>query len=197
MPRHGRLYVPLDANFFEDEKILDAGERAGWLYLAMCCRAKQLGTDGYLTERQIARLQLPDWRARLDRLLEAGAVWRVDPVDNPPGTAGERRSPGRGVVSAGSVGGVRYWIVSWPKWNEPIKTVEDRRRSDRERKAAGRPDSSRIPAGIRLESGSQRREEKRREPGPAGTPVENCPHGAGSTDRCALCRRETLTVVQS
>lgn len=48
-----RIYVPLDVNFFDDDKVMQAGEAAGWLYLRMCTRAKLLDSDGVMTERQV------------------------------------------------------------------------------------------------------------------------------------------------
>lgn len=145
--------MPLDANFLDDEKILNAGERAGWLYVAMLCRAKQLSTDGYLTERQIARLHVSGWRDRLDALVSEQAVWKTEDG--------------------------RYWITGWPKWNEPMSQVEERRKKDRERKAADRGHGSAgNPAGIRADSSPKRREEKRKDIRPPGQPVDNCPHDA-------------------
>lgn len=122
MPRPGRLFVPLDVNFLDDEKVLEAGERAAWLYIAMLCRCKQLGTDGYLTERQISRLHVDQWRPRLARLVEVHLVWLVEDG--------------------------RYWITGWLKNNEQAAKIEERRRKDRERKQG----SARIPDGIEPDS---------------------------------------------
>jgi hypothetical protein len=65
MPRQPkRLYVPLDVAFFDDEKILRAGEKAAYLYLAIITKAKQLDTDGVLTKGQIAKIGIDTHRRR-------------------------------------------------------------------------------------------------------------------------------------
>jgi hypothetical protein len=75
MPRRrGGLWLPLDVNFMEDDRIVAVGERAAWLYLAMCLASKRLGTDGMLTARQVDRLHVPNWRARLVLLVRVELV---------------------------------------------------------------------------------------------------------------------------
>ena len=106
-----RLYLPLDVMFFDDEKIARVGERPAWLYLAMCCKAKQLGTGGYLTEQQVAKLAVPGWKARVRPLLAERLVTHADG---------------------------RYFIPAWANWNDTAEQVADRRRKDRERKMSAR-----------------------------------------------------------
>lgn len=77
-PRPGYLYLPVDVEFMEDDKIAEAGEAAGWLYLALCLRSKQLASDGYLTARQVERLPVTDTRPRLEALLAVGLVEAVE-----------------------------------------------------------------------------------------------------------------------
>jgi hypothetical protein len=121
-----RLYLPLDVMFHDDEKIIAVGERAAWLYLAMCCKAKQLGTGGYLTEQQVAKLAVPGWKTRLRPLLAERLVTFADD---------------------------RYFIPAWANWNETTAQVAQRRRRDRERKAGNGHISSRngdtFPRGTR------------------------------------------------
>lgn len=103
-----RIYVPLDVTFFDDEKVLAAGEAAAWLYLAMCAKAKALDSDGVLTELQVARLGITGWRKRLDRLIDVGLV--EDAM------------------------GTHYGITGWLKWNESAQARAERRAKDRDRK---------------------------------------------------------------
>lgn len=103
-----RIYVPLDVTFFDDERILTAGEAAGWLYLAMCAKAKAIDSDGVLTELQVARLGVTGWRRRLGRLIESGLVEEAM--------------------------GTHYGITGWLKWNESAASRADRRQRDRDRK---------------------------------------------------------------
>ena len=103
-----RIYVPLDSNFFDDDKVLAAGEQATYLFLAMMARAKQLDTDGVLTVQQVERLQVKGWRRRIERLVDVGLV------EEAPGC---------------------YGIAGWLKWNESREARAARLAAERRRKA--------------------------------------------------------------
>ena len=106
-----RIYVPLDANFFDDDKIIEAGEAAGWLFLNMMAKAKQLDSDGLLTRPQIERLAVRGWQKRLDALVKVHAV--------------EETMPGV------------YVITKWLDWNESKAARSARLEADRDRKKRG------------------------------------------------------------
>lgn len=97
-----RIYVPLDAAFFDDDKVVEAGEAAGWLYLNMVCRVKQLDSDGVLTRPQISRLSVTGWQKRLARLVEVGLVRESDEG---------------------------FAISAWLKWHEPSAVRSARARA--------------------------------------------------------------------
>ena len=103
-----RIYVPLDVTFFDDVKVVDAGEAAAWLYLNMMVKAKQLDSDGLMSEAQIERLRIRGWRRRLDALVAVGLVAQTLP-------------------------GV-YVIVGWLNWNESRDARAARLKADRDRK---------------------------------------------------------------
>ena len=111
--KSARVYLPLDVSFMDDEKIIRAGEQAGWLYLAMALRCKALGLDGLLSDVQIARLHVPDWNNRLEALMREKAV--------------VARKTG-------------YFMPAYLKWNESTTEKADRLERDRKRKvkAAGK-----------------------------------------------------------
>lgn len=111
MARVARLYVPLDASFPDDDKIVDAGERAGWLYIHMLCKCKAIDTDGVLTRAQIAKLGVPGWQPRLAALVDVGAV--VESTDTPGA----------------------YQIPAWLSWNKSREQRAADRAKDRSRKA--------------------------------------------------------------
>lgn len=115
MPRQPkRLYVPLDVAFFDDEKILRAGEKAAYLYLAMITKAKQLDTDGVLTKGQIAKIGIDTPRGtdtRLKALIAAELVIEL-PMQRDT-----------------------YAIAAWDRWNETAEDRARRLKEDRERKA--------------------------------------------------------------
>lgn len=109
MGRRGRLYLPLDVTFFDDDRIIAAGDGPCLLYLAMGLRSKSLATDGRLSEGQITRLGRPKWKAELKRLLEVEAVLFDEEMN-------------------------AYFIAAWFSHNDPISVIEAKRAADRERK---------------------------------------------------------------
>jgi hypothetical protein len=126
------VYLPLDIEFFDNERVLTAGEKAGWLYLAMCCRSKRLLSDGLLTPQQIDRLHIPGWRTRLAKLVETGLVVGTDDG--------------------------RYLILGWLERNLSAEQVEQHRAKDRVRKDSARiPDG--IQPDPREVEGKRREEE--------------------------------------
>ena len=107
-----RVYVPLDAGFFDDNRVIEAGEAAGWLLLSMFCRVKLLDTDGVLSSQQMSRLGVPGWRRRLARLIAVGLV-----LESPAGSG-------------------TYVIRSWTKWNDTQAERAEKQEADRKRKGA-------------------------------------------------------------
>ena len=106
--KSARIYLPLDVSFMDDDKIIRAGEQAGWLYLAMALKCKALGVDGVLSDVQIARLHVPDWHDRLEVLIREKAV-----VERKTG----------------------YFLPAYLSWNESTKEKAARLERDRKRKA--------------------------------------------------------------
>jgi hypothetical protein len=119
MPRRkGGLFLPLDVNFMEDEKVIRAGEAAGWLYLAMCLACKRLLNDGILDRKQIERLHVRGWRQRLDTLVENELVMVWDDT--------------------------RYAVVAWLKHNDSSGEIDAARNKDAAHKRAVREARQRI-----------------------------------------------------
>lgn len=112
MGRRARLFVPVEVNFLDDDRIIAAGDGPTLLYLAMLLRTKALGTDGRLSEAQVSRLGRPRWKKELDRLLEVEAVLHDKELNS-------------------------YFIAAWFGHNEPVSMIEARRAADRERKRKG------------------------------------------------------------
>lgn len=140
MGRKPKLYVPLVVGFFDDDRIIAAGDGPTLLYLAMLLRAKMLGSDGRLSEAQISRLNRPKWRNELRRLAEVEAVIWDEQAEE-------------------------WFIASWFSHNDAISAIEARRAADRARKQ----NSGRIPDGIQSDGGriplSRKKEEGREEEG--------------------------------
>lgn len=110
MGRRGRLFLPLDVTFFDDDRIIAVGDGAALLYLAMCLRVKSLGTDGRLSEGQISRLGRARWKTELKRLAAVEAVlWDAETLT--------------------------WYVAAWFGHNEAVSEIEKRRAADRKRKA--------------------------------------------------------------
>lgn len=107
------LWVRLDASYYLDAAILEAGEAAEVLYLRALGLAKTVLTDGLLTRPQLATLGLDNLDARASRLVEVG-LWLP--------------------VKTG------WQIRSWLRWNSSAKRVEEiREKRKRSGRLGGRP----------------------------------------------------------
>lgn len=135
MPRRkGGLWLPLDVNFMEDDRIVAVGEKPAWLYLAMCLASKRLGTDGLLTARQVDRLHVSSWRARLTPLVNVELV--------------------------ADFGEDLWGIHAWLRHNDPQVKVEEIRAKDRDRKKNSPPSGIRTES-VPSRDVEKSREEKR------------------------------------
>lgn len=106
-----RLYIPLDARFFDDDKILKAGERAAWLFLAILTTIKLDNSDGVISHRKIVRLGIQGYPQRLQKLQTVGLIMEMesDELDE-----------------------ITYLVPSWSRWNLLSYEVEARREMGRE-----------------------------------------------------------------
>lgn len=76
-------FVALSATFMDDPAVVEAGERAAWLFLAMMLDCRLQRTDGVVPAHRLDRLGVPAWRPRLAKLVDVGLVekdgtdWRL------------------------------------------------------------------------------------------------------------------------
>lgn len=117
-----KQFLPLDLEFMNDDKIINAGIPAAWLFLAMLLQIKKLGTDGTITSPQMARLHVDKWPKHLETLIREQLV--LDISDDPD----TRKT---------------LWIPSWHKWN--LSKAERAEISDKARKAAKKRWSGNAP----------------------------------------------------
>lgn len=103
------MFLPLVVGFLDDDRIAVAGDGPTLLYLAMCLKAKAIGSDGRLTEVQISRLNRPKWKRELATLADLELVLFDD-------------------------GDGRWFIAGWFGHNDAISQIEERRAADRNRK---------------------------------------------------------------
>lgn len=91
-----RLYVPLDARFMDDDRVIRAGERAAFLYVAILCAVKLDDADGTITLRKIHRLHVDNCKPRLEKLLAEGLLLDITGPESDE---------------------VTYLVAGWGKWN--------------------------------------------------------------------------------
>lgn len=72
------LHVPLDVNYSDDLKMIEAGEKAELLYIRALCMAKRMLSDGFIADNQLKRLGLSGHKQRAQRLVDTGLWLRVD-----------------------------------------------------------------------------------------------------------------------
>lgn len=102
------LYVKLDAHYYHDPKILEAGPDAELLYIRALCFAKSILTDGIITHEQLEFLGFSDVQERAETLVQVGLFCRSQHG---------------------------YQIAAWLKHNRTAKDVE---RIRRKRQHAGK-----------------------------------------------------------
>ena len=71
-------FICMSAGFPDDKKVIDAGEKAAWLYVVMACESRTRRTDGTLPRHLMPRLGVPGWQSRVARLIDVGLVERTD-----------------------------------------------------------------------------------------------------------------------
>lgn len=158
MGRKPKLFLPLTVTFFDDDRIIAAGDGPTLLYLAMALRCKAMGSDGRITEQQIARLNRPRWRRELDRLAEVRAVLFDESTSE-------------------------WFIAAWFGHNEAMESIDARRAADRDRKK----NSARIPDGFPPDSGSQGKGRERKGRNPDRNPTHRfADDGSGTCTTCSL-----------
>jgi len=129
------MYVPLDVNFPDDEKIEAAGLDGAGLYAMALCVAKRVLTDGRLSRVKLRKLGGTD--QLVDRLVTIG-LFEVREGDDES-----------------------VWVSAWLEHNPSAADIEKQRQADAKRKRLSRPkrpagqptDSKRTPPGIRPVSG--------------------------------------------
>jgi len=107
------MYVPLDVNFPDDPKIMDAPLPVVAIYVMALCVAKRLPTDGVLTEGHLRRLGADD---DIISALYASDLVRPD-VSGRPG---------------------HVQITAWLVHNESQAEIAAKRQTDAQRKRAAR-----------------------------------------------------------
>lgn len=126
--RRNGPYAPLGTNYYLDDAIIEAGERAEVLFCRSLAFCAGTNSDGYITTAQVKRIAigLGGLDQRIATLVGIG-LWTKDD------------------------GG--YQIRGWLKWNKSADDLGRVKAKDRERKTAKKDlDSERIPDGTEPDS---------------------------------------------
>jgi hypothetical protein len=115
-------FAPLSANYYDDDAVIAAGEKAEVLFIRGLAFAARKPTDGFISDLQLTTFRLAGVKQRAQRLCEVGLWERVD--DDLLGT------------------GCGYRIVAWLKHNRSRSEIEEKQRKDADRMARGRRQAS-------------------------------------------------------
>lgn len=110
--RRNGSFTPLSAQYYKDDAIAEAGERAELLYVRGLAFGAEILQDGYISHTQLERFPgvgMKDAQKRAIALCEVD-LWIPD-----------------------DRGG--YTIRSWSKWNQLMSEIKDKQAADAARKA--------------------------------------------------------------
>lgn len=113
-PKNLGPYAPLSATYYNDDAVLEAGEKAEVLWTRGLAFLSSSNSDGFITDRQVTAvigIGMRDAPKRAATLVRVGLWERVD-------------------------GG--YHVRSWLKWNRSAEELGRARKQDRDRKARQR-----------------------------------------------------------
>lgn len=111
------LFVPLDVNYAEDDKIIDAGPMAELLYVRALAFAKRARSDGYIAASQLSTVaaRIPRYRVHAERAVEVG-LWERNGTGLYIRAWLKRNPPVEDETAAGVEGAHRRWHL---KRNQP------------------------------------------------------------------------------
>lgn len=115
--RRNGSFAPLSANYYDDDAVIAAGERAEVLFTRGLAFAARKPADGFISDLQLTTFRLAGVKARAQRLCEVGLWERVE--NDLLGT------------------GTGYRITAWLKHNASRAEIEEKQRKDAERKRGG------------------------------------------------------------
>ena len=112
--RRNGSFAPLSANYYDDDAVIAAGEKAEVLFTRGLAFAARKPCDGFISDLHLTTFRLSGVKARAQRLVEVHLWERVE--DDLLGT------------------GSGYRIRSWLKHNASKAEIEEKQRKDAERK---------------------------------------------------------------
>ncbi len=162
----GRLWHPLDVEFWDDPDTLAVGESGAVLFLRLIAYAKKHQTNGYVPMAYVKRIGGRRWQSKMEPIVCQGWATLTD----------ETAPDGCHVVAALSdiCGSKWCHVVAFLAWNDSNEDVEQRREIAREKKRKQRAASADVPQGQTTAVPTRRVEvetETETEPTPKGVGV--------------------------
>lgn len=166
----GEIYAQVSCDYYDNAKMIAAGEAAELLYVRALCLANRLLLDGKISDEHLVALRFRDGRKRADALVRAGLWERVD-------------------------GG--WTIIGWAERNRSRLEIMDIRERERDRKKAERLAARAARAGGQSKDAGPFDDDpsgKR----PAGQPSDSdgTDHGRGADVRSDSASHRSSTIDQ-
>ncbi len=166
----GEIYAQVSCDYYDNAKMIAAGEAAELLYVRALCLANRLLLDGRISDEHLVALRFRDGRKRADALVRAGLWERVD-------------------------GG--WTIIGWAERNRSRLEVMEIRERERARKKAERIAAREARAAGR-KAGTGTPDPDPSEKRPAGQPSESVgtDHGRATDVRPDSASHRSSTIDQ-
>lgn len=135
----GRLWHPLDVEFWDDPDTLAVGELGAVLFLRLIAYAKKHQTKGYVPMSYVKRIGGRRWQAKMEPIVRQG--WATLTDETAPDCA-------HVVATLADICGAKWChVVAFLAWNDSSEDVEQRREIAREKKRKQRTASADVPRG--------------------------------------------------
>lgn len=139
MSKKGRLWFPLDVDFWDDPDIIGVGEGAAILFQRLIGYSKRQQLDGLVPMAVVRTLGGRRWREKLAPLVERGLATLA--ANAAPNCA-------QFVASMAAVGAAQWCqIVAFVAWNDTSDKIEQRRKKAAEKKCQQRAARANVPRG--------------------------------------------------
>lgn len=135
----GRLWHPLDVEFWDDPDTLAVGESAAVLFLRLIAYAKKHQTDGWVPMAYVRQIGGRRWQTKLDPIVRQG--WATLTDETAPNGC-------HAVTTLADICGAKWChVVAFLAWNDSSEDVEQRREIAREKKRKQRSALANVPQG--------------------------------------------------
>lgn len=180
-----RLWFPLAADFWDDQKIIRVGDSAAILYQRLIGWSKLHMSDGDVSEKTVRELGGRSWKRKLEALLDADLV-------QPVHTSGAASVPDVH-TSCTQHAPTSYTLCAYAAWNDSASKVKQRREKAAQKKARQRAKKADVPRGQVASSPGQeveQRESRDRAEGDTPKPPDTPPPiSASNQDRTSEVRK--------